>query len=117
MTPQSAASTSSKSPTEDPEIKPVTIDTEEEVPPEKVLQLWLAQGVHVLPLRATTPTHLTIMNSLATAELEEKSREFIADMGRDLQDIDDERLKSFRDRHWLIEIKKMYASKLAHSRS
>ena len=78
------------------------------VPPEKCLQLWEAQGRDILPLLTITPTTAAIENSLVTAAGEAARREWLYSMAKDLQEIPDERLRSFKDAPWMLAVKAGY---------
>ena len=53
---------------------------------------------------------LDIENNIIDACREERRRQWLYELARDLQDIPDERLEEFCDCAWLKELKKKYAA-------
>ena len=72
---------------------------------DKIIQRWEAQGSGVLALPEDTPLDIATANSLITARGEENQRVFLEEMGQGLQDISDDTLKHFKDKHYLLAIK------------
>jgi len=79
------------------------------LPQHKVLQQWEAQGDNIMGLLGATPTEMAIMNSIRTAVQEENHREYLSQIGRDLQQVDNTILRQFKDGAYMIELKRAYA--------
>ena len=78
---------------------------------KKILQQWRAQGPNIFGPLGVNPTDLAIQNSIVTAEAEEERRQWLDQMGGDLQHMDDKYIVRFNDGHFLKAIKKRYAEK------
>ena len=79
------------------------------LPKHKVLQQWSVQGGNIVALLGATPTEIAIMNSIRTAVQEDNHRGYLAQIGRDLQEVDDTILRQFKDGAYMIELKRAYA--------
>ena len=64
------------------------------LPDNKVLQNWLVQGPKVLPLADMTPTQQAVEISLVSWQVEATYRDYLFELGRDLQDVDDATLST-----------------------
>lgn len=86
-------------------------ETAKVLPQEKVLQQWLDQGDGVVTMLGATPTAIALDNSIRTAIQEEDRRVFLRNLGSDLQDVSDERIKAFhKDWPYMIAVKRAFAT-------
>lgn len=74
--------------------------------------MWKAQGPDVMALLGVTPTKIAKENSLVTAKAEEEYRWETWELGKDLQNIPDKTLGTWKDGSYMREIKKAYAKGL-----
>ena len=101
---------------EDPDNEEESADESMAAPAEaaalsqhKVLQQWEAQGGNIVGLLGATPTEMAVMSSIRTAVQEENHREYLSQIGRDLQQVNDAILRQFKDGAYMIELKRAYA--------
>ncbi len=77
---------------------------------ERVRQQWDAQGAGIVAMAGATPIDMAMLRSTQSNAIEEERRELLSNMAQDLQLIPDERIKLFKDWHYLIELKRAYVS-------
>ena len=76
--------------------------------PEKIRQWWRDQGKEVIALLGVTPDELAIFNSLRTADEEDKNRRLMYDLGHELQEIDEDRIRMWKDWPYMLAVKKAF---------
>ena len=77
--------------------------------PQDIEHEWKCQafdGVNILALPAMDPLRLTMLNSKRTAMLEEAERQFKQNFIKDLSNVDEDQLRNYNDRHYLMELRK-----------
>ena len=77
--------------------------------PQDIEHEWKCQalnGVNIPALPGMDPLRLTIFNSKRTAMLEEAERQFQQNFIKDLLSVDEDQLRNYNDRHYLMELRK-----------
>ena len=77
--------------------------------PQDIEHEWKCQafdGVNILALPAMDPLRLTMLNSKRTAMFEEAERQFQQNFIKDLLSVDEDQLRNYNDRHYLMELRK-----------
>ncbi len=82
----------------------------EAIDAHKALQQWDIQGPNIKRLLGASPEEVVIMNSIRTAAAEAERREYLSHLARDLQEVDDEILSKFEDKHYMLALKKAFAN-------